>query len=148
MRIRAAGKTWIVEERPRDREFGASQHPFLGVTFRNADHEFDELQVPWVLKPERFTPHLAHELFEIAGLRLWRDPRTARVYRVCLETLPAVSCRDAPVPIEAVRFEADHVSLKAPWTLGKALGWASDAELMALLDGAAAEPDTDLVPID
>lgn len=137
MRIEAAGKTWIVEEQELDRDSWAGGDRFSEVTFRNADYDFDQLHVSWVLSPECLTPRLAQELFEIAGVRHWRDPRDARAYRLHLETVAKASSRPGrPASVEAIRFHVEGDAFQAPWTLGKPLGWASDAELMALLDRA------------
>jgi hypothetical protein len=137
VRIEAAGKTWIVEERELARASWAGNDRFSGVTFRNADYDADELQVRWVLRPERLTPSLARELFEIAGLRLWRDPRDLSTYRLHLEsnTMPPRKS-GRPTPLETIRFQSQDITAEAPWTLDKPLGCASDAELMKLLDEA------------
>jgi hypothetical protein len=136
VRIEAAGKTWIVEERELERGFASGGDRFSGVTFRNADHDPDQLYVRWVRSPAQLTPRLAKELFEIAAVRQWQDPRDARPYRLHLESHTASSDGAGPAALEAVRFQSEGAAIEAPWTLGKPLGWASDDELMALLDHA------------
>jgi hypothetical protein len=135
VQIEAAGKTWIVEEQELERGFGSGWDRLSGVTFQNADREPDRLFVRWVLTPERLTPRLAQELFELAAVRLWQDPRDARPYQLHLETQTAPPARGGAL-LEAIRFESEDGEAEAPWTLGKPLGWASDAELMDLLDRA------------
>jgi hypothetical protein len=149
VRIEAAGKTWIVEERELARASWAGSNRFSGVTFRNADYDADELQVRWVLRPERLTPSLARELFEIAGVRLWRDPRDLSTYRLHLEsnTMPPRKS-GRPAPLETIRFESQEAAVETGWTLGKPLGCASDAELVKLLDEALEAHARDALPTD
>ena len=137
MRIEAAGKTWIVEEQVLARASWADADRFSGVTFRNADTSADELQVRWVLRPDRLTPSLARELFEIAGVRTWRDPRDGRTYELQLESNTFAPSDGGPVALETVRFDSQGFSGEAPWTLSMPLGWATDQELMRLLDRAS-----------
>jgi hypothetical protein len=139
VRIEAAGKTWIVEEQELEHGLGSGRDRLSGVTFRNADHDPDQLHVRWVLTPDRLTPRLAKELFEIAAVRQWQDPRDDRPYELYLETHTTSSDGTGPTALEAVRFLSEGVVVEAPWTLGKPLGWASDDELMALLDDALEE---------
>jgi hypothetical protein len=136
--IEAAGKTWIVEEQDLTRTFWASGERLSGVTFRSLDYASDELYVRWVLTPEHLTDRLAQELFEIAGTRAWRDPRDSRVYEVQLDTTGSLRNESGkgPAPLEVIRFRAGAVEAATPWTLAKPLGWATDAELMSLLDRA------------
>ena len=140
MRIEAAGKTWIVEEQALGRGNVSGLDRVSGVTFRNANHEPDQLHVRWVLTPEHLTPSLARELFELAAVRNWQDPRDARPYQLDLETQPGTGADGAPTALEAVRFQSGEAVIEAPWTLDKPLGCASDAELIALLDGALHGP--------
>jgi hypothetical protein len=136
--IQAAGKTWIVEQEDLDRSLWAGGGRFSGVTFRNLDYSADELYVRWVLRPDRLTPGLAHELFEIAGARTWRDPRDSRCYEIQLDanaSLPTPS-GEGPTSLEVIRFSSAEGEAEAPWTLDKPLGWATDSELMSLVDRA------------
>jgi hypothetical protein len=139
VRIEAAGKTWIVEEQELELGLWSGRDRFSGVTFRNVEHHRDQLHVRWVLTPDRLTPRLARELFEIAAERLWQDPRDARPYQLHLETHTAPAADAGPTSLETVRFQSDGGAVEAPWTLGKSLGSASDDELIALLDGARHE---------
>ena len=151
MLIQAAGKTWIVEEQELTRSLWAGGDRFSGVTFRNLDYSTDELYVRWVLRPERLTPRIAQELFEIAGVRVWKDPRDARVYELQLDanvSLPPGSAERCASSLEVVRFRSPDDEAEAPWTCGKPLGWATDAELMSLRDRAfqgrpSRQPPTD-----
>ena len=139
MLIQAAGKTWIVEQQELTRSLWAGGGRFSGVTFRNLDYSTEELYVRWVLRPERLTPGLAQELFEMAGVRIWRDPRDARVYELQLDangSLPLGSAGGGPSSLEVIRFRSADREAEAPWTSGKPLGWATDSELMALRDWA------------
>jgi hypothetical protein len=145
--IEAAGKTWIVEEQELTRSFWPGGERFSGVTFRNLEYASDELYVRWVLIPERLTARLAEELFEIAGVRVWKDPRDSRVYRLQIEanSNPSVPS-DRPAPLEAIRFQSGSFEVETPWTLAKPLGWATDSELMELLDDALADLPSRDVP--
>jgi len=136
MRIDAGGKTWIVEERELGSGAVAGSERFFGVTFRDADLGADVLQVRWVMRPDRLTPRVARELFEMAGIRLWRDARDGSLYRVSLEGAGAASSH--ATTLETARFQSPDGSVEAPWTLAKPLGCASDGELMELLDLARA----------
>lgn len=139
MRIEAAGKTWIVEARELAPGMGVGQDRFYGVTFRNQSKLDDVVQVRWVLKPARMTPHVARELFDLAGLRLWRDPRDGQVHRVHLETegpAPAAAADEGWEANHSICFQSRRGTVGARWTLGKSLGSASDGELIDLLDRA------------
>jgi hypothetical protein len=140
MLIEAAGKTWIVEEQDLASSLWAGGDRTSGVTFRNLVYASEKLHVRWVLRPARLTPRLARELFGIAGVRSWRDPRDSRLYELRLEACSTVSgCDDSPAPLEVIRFRSDSGRTEAPWTLAKPLGWATDQELMSLLDRARPE---------
>lgn len=141
MRIEAAGKTWIVEEEELSRASWGGGGRFSGVRFKSASDEPDELQVSWVLTPERLTPRIARELFEIAGVRLWRDPRNSRSYRLAVESNAARPRRGRPAALEILRFESADLTVEAPWTLDRPLGCATDADLMRLLDEATRTGD-------
>jgi hypothetical protein len=139
--IQAAGKTWIVEKQEIDRSLWAGNGRFSGVTFRSLGHaSTDELHVRWVLTPERLTPGLAHELFEIAGVRAWRDPRDGRDYELHLDANASLRTEsgEGPTSLEVIRFHSNEGEgeAEAAWTLDKPLGWATDGELMSLLDRA------------
>jgi hypothetical protein len=106
------------------------------VSFRSLDYAAEELFVRWVLRPRCLTRRLAEELFEIAGVRTWRDPRDSRLYELTLEASSSPARDDRPTPLEMIRFHSETVSTETSWTLGKPLGWATDQELMGLLDRA------------
>ena len=137
MQIEAGGKTWIVEERELAHGLSYGSERFFGVSFRNAEYDSDVLQVRWVMKPDELTPRIARELFDIAGIRLWRDFRDGQLYRVNLETrVPSPGDGGSQRALETVRFQWEDGTVEAPWTLDKPLGFASDGELMELLDHA------------
>jgi hypothetical protein len=147
VRIRAAGRTWIVEQQALTRNPWDTDGGFSGVTFRRLDYASDQVHVRWLRKPERLTPSLAHELFEIAGVRAWRDPRDGRLYELRLDatSLPASRAR-LPAPLQVIRFHSSDGEAEAPWTLGKPLGWATDGDLIRLLDRALEERASREVP--
>lgn len=147
MLIEAAGKTWVVEQQELSRSLWGEHERVSEVTFRNLDYATDELSVRWVLSPERLTPRLAEELFELAGTRTWRDPRDSRIYHLVIEANSIPSRSTEPTPVEAVLFKSGGIEVAAPWTLAKPLGWATDSELIRLLDQAVREARSTGIPI-
>lgn len=135
MRIEAAGKTWIVEERELAPGIAVAPERFFGVTFRRDGHDEDIVQVRWVIKPERLTSREARELFEVAPVRLWRDPRDGAVYRVSLESSAGDGGDGAPVG-ETLTFQAENGSVSTEYGVAHPLSFATDAELVELLDRA------------
>lgn len=135
MRIEAAGKTWIVEERELAPGITVAPGRFFGVTFRREGYDEDIVQVRWVIKPQPLTSREARELFEVAPVRLWRDPRDGTVYRITLETAAE---GDGDGVADIVSFQAADGSVSAEWPVGRPLSFADDAELARLLDGARA----------
>lgn len=133
MRIEAAGKTWIVEERELAPGITVVPGRFFGVTFRREGHDEDIVQVRWVVKPRPLTSREARELFEVAPVRLWRDPRDGAVYRITLETGAE---GDGEEVGEAVSFQSQDGSVTTSYTAGHPLSFASDSELAGLLDRA------------
>ena len=134
MQIEAGGKTWIVEERELASGLTWGSERFFGVSFRNAEYDSDILQVRWVMKPDVLTPRIARELFDMAGIRTWKDPRDDHVYRVSLETRVRAPSDRSSHALETVRFQSEGGTAEAPWTLSKPLGFASDGDLVHLLD--------------
>jgi hypothetical protein len=134
--IEAAGKTWIVEEQPLAWDHSTGGGSVSGVIFRNRDYDSDELHVRWVLTPPRLTRRLAEELFEIAAVRSWRDPRDARLYELRIEAGSTSVPPGSATPLAVLRFDSGGRAVETPWTLAKALGWATDQELTCLLDRA------------
>lgn len=136
MRIEAAGKTWIVEERELAPGVGTGG-TFYGITFRNPGRDTDILQVRWVLKPRRMTSRVARELFDMAGVRLWRDGRDGEMYRIYLESVGPEPVPGAPAPLlQSVCFQSSRGTVTARWPANLGLGFASDQELTELLDRA------------
>ena len=143
--IEAAGKTWIVEQQDLTSSLRGGGGRFSGLTFRDPESS-DEVYVRWVLRPERLTRRLAEELFEIAGVRAWRDPRDGRVYELRIDAASLPAGPDGPAPLQVIRFLSSAGEAEAPWTLARPLGWASDAELMQLLDRARQDRSPHEVP--
>jgi len=136
MQIEAGGKTWIVEERELASGLSHGSQRFFGVSFRNAEYDSDILQVRWVMKPDVLTPRIARDLFDIAGIRTWTDPRDGHEYRLHLETRPPAAADSSQRALETLRFQSQEGTAETPWTLAKPLGFASDQELTRLLDRA------------
>ncbi|MBW3534137.1 MAG: hypothetical protein KY453_02795 [Gemmatimonadetes bacterium] len=135
MRIEAAGKTWIVEERELAPGITVAPGRFFGVTFRREGHDEDIVQVRWVIKPTPLTSREARELFEVAPVRLWRDPRDGAVYRLSLES-SAADGGDGGAVTETLTFQTEEGSVSTAYRAGHPLSFASDSELVELLDRA------------
>ena len=131
MEIQAGGKVWDVETRA-ETPMGAEGEEFCGVTFRDRNDRSGEVAIGWVPRPGRLTPYAARRLFELAGERLWRDPRTGVVHRVMLEDGPE-ELPDAPL---VVRFMNAAISGLTRYDLSVPLGLADDEALGRLLDRA------------
>jgi hypothetical protein len=76
--------------------------------------------------------YAARRLFELAGERLWRDPRTGVIHRVVLEDGPG-ELPDVPL---VVRFTTAAGSGMTRYDLSVPLGMADDPALERLLDRA------------
>lgn len=134
MRIQAAGKTWVVEEHElRGDSVGGER--FYDVSFRNEADEGDQVQARWVVRPRRLTDGIARVLFELAGERLWRDPRDGRVHRIELDSPPAGGEEEELADLVA-HFRSDGGTASARFESDLPLGAASDERLMELLDRA------------
>lgn len=138
MRIQAAGKTWLVEEHElRGDSVGGER--FYDVAFRNEKDRGDLVQARWVVRPRRLTDGIARALFELAGERLWRDPRDGTAHRIELDSPPAGDEEEAGILV--ARFQSDGGSVRTLYDLEEPLGAAGDEGLMELLDRAREGPD-------
>src|SRR4029453_16982528 len=82
MEIRAGGRVWEVETAA-SRSIAAGED-FCGIVFRDREDREAEVAIGWVPRT-RLTSYAATRLFQLAGERLWRDPRTEVIHRVVLE---------------------------------------------------------------
>ena len=131
MEIHAGGKTWKVETqsfRPIDTE-GES---FCGVTFLDLSDRDMRVAIGWVPGSGRLTSSAARRLFELAGERVWKDPRTGVAHRVLLKDGPD----DLHGPMLTARFATAAGSSWTPYDLEVSLGMAEDAALQGLRDRA------------
>lgn len=135
MRIQAAGKTWVVEEHElRGDSVGGER--FYDVSFRNEADEGDLVQARWMVRPRRLTDGIARALFELAGERLWKDPRDGTVHRIELDS-PAAGGEEEDEPAELVaHFRSERETASARYDSELPLGAASDERLMEILDRA------------
>jgi len=133
MEIHAGGKVWDVETRAASPLAGEGEE-FWGVTFRDRDDRDGEVAIGWVPQSRggRLTMYAARKLFELAGERLWRDPRTGVIHRVVLEDGPD-DLPDAPL---VVRFVTAAGSGATRYDLMVPVGLADDESLGRLLDRA------------
>jgi hypothetical protein len=131
MEIHAGGKVWDVETRPASPLAGEGDE-FWGVTFRDRQDRGGEVAIGWIPRRGRLTTYAAHRLFELAGERLWRDPRTGVIHRVVLEDGPD-DRPDAPL---VVRFVTAAGSGATRYDLSVPVGLADDESLGRLLDRA------------
>lgn len=139
MKIEAAGRTWVVDAHEVT-EGSAAAHGCWEVSFTRPEREFDRVDIRWIPRPERMTERVARQLFELAGERLWRDPRTEVIYRVQLldEGGPAGDA-DPSGGRMLIRFRTSNGSGTVPYELACPLGCASDGQLESLVD--LASPD-------
>ena len=128
MEIRAGGRVWDVEtSASRSIEGGRD---FCGIVFRDRADREAEVAIGWVPRA-RLTSSAAARLFQLAGERLWRDPRTGVIHRVLLD--------DAAYEVGgslSVRFQTATGSCATRYDLSVALGVVGNAELARLLDRA------------
>jgi hypothetical protein len=131
MEIQAGGKVWDVETRA-ENPLGTEGEEFCGVTFRDRSDRDGEVAIGWVPRSGRLTLYAAKRLFELAGERLWRDPRTGVIHRVLLEDGPE-DLPDAPL---VIRFATAAGSGSTRYDLNVPVGMADDEALGRLLDRA------------
>lgn len=136
MRIEVGGKRWIVEERDLPETAGSER--FCDIAFRNEEVDDELVQIRWVIKPRRMTVGVAEALFELAGERLWRNPRSGAVHRIHLEprSLDSDSPDAASLPDPIVVFRSETGRFETDYDLEVPLGLASDEELEDVLERA------------
>ena len=131
MEIHAGGKTWEVETQAfRPTETGGES--FCGVTFLDSSDREMRVAIGWVPGTGRMSSSTARRLFELAGERMWKDPRTGVVHRVLLEDGPD----HVREPVLAVRFSTAGGAGSTLYDLRMPLGMAGDEDLQRLLDRA------------
>jgi hypothetical protein len=128
MEIKAGGRVWDVETAA-SRSIEAGED-FCGIVFRDREDREAEVAIGWVPRT-RLTSYAATRLFQLAGERLWRDPRTGVIHRVLLE-----DATDEVGGSLSVRFQTAAGSCATPYDVGVALGMAADDDLARLLDRA------------
>lgn len=138
MKIKAGGQMWLVDAHEVT-EGTAAAKSCWEVSFTRPEREWDRVEIRWIPRPERMTEKVAKTLFELAGERLWRDPRTGVIYRVQLvdEGGPGEDA-DLTKGRMLVRFRTSEGTGTAPYDLTFPLGFASDGDLELLADRAIA----------
>jgi hypothetical protein len=126
--IRAGGRVWDVETAT-SRSLDARED-FCGIVFRDRADRESEVAIGWVPRG-RLTTYSAARLFQLAGERLWRDPRTEVIHRVLME-----AGNDDVGETLSVRFQTAGGSCSTTYDLPVALGMAADEDLARLLDRA------------
>jgi hypothetical protein len=128
MEIRAGGRVWDVETAA-SRSIAAGEE-YCGIVFRDREDREAEVAIGWVPRA-RLTSYAAKRLFQLAGERLWRDPRTGVIHRVLIEDET-----DEIGGALSVRFQTAAGSYTTRYDLSVSLGMAGDEELARLLDRA------------
>jgi hypothetical protein len=128
MEIRVGGRVWDVETAA-SRSI-ASGDDFCGVVFRDRSDDEAQVAIGWVPSAD-LTSLTATRLFELAGERQWRGPRTARVHRVVLEDRG-----DEIGGPHSVSFKTAAGTCSTGYDLDVPLGMAGDQALERLLDRA------------
>jgi len=138
MRIKAGGQTWVVDAHEIS-EGSAAARSFWEVSFTQPERDWERVEMRWIPRPGRLTETVARALFELAGERLWRDPRTHLIYRIQLvdEGGPGQDA-DLSAGRMMVRFRTSKGSGTTVYNLDRPLGLASDSELGMLADRALA----------
>jgi hypothetical protein len=138
MQIRAGGRTWVVDAHEVC-EGSLAARSCWEVSFTEPERAFERVEMRWIPRPERLTENVARTLFELAGERLWRDPRNGLIYRIQLvdEGRPGDDA-DLSGGRMLVRFRTATGSGTTPYDLGCALGLAGDSALATLADRAFA----------
>jgi hypothetical protein len=136
MQITAGGRTWVVDLHEVG-EGSLAARSCWEVSFTQPERAFERVEMRWIPRPERLTEHFARTLFELAGERLWRDPRSGLVYRIQLvdEGSPGDDA-DLSAGRMLVRFRTATGSGTASYDLDCPLGLASDQALATLADRA------------
>jgi hypothetical protein len=136
MEIRAGGRRWVVDARQVASGSEAARACW-NLSFTHAESDGERVELRWIPRPEHLTETVARRLFELAGERLWRDPRSGMIYRIQLvdEGGPGDDADLAHGRMLA-RFRTGSGAGTVEYDLGRPLGLASDAELQALADRA------------
>ena len=136
MQIRAGGQTWVVDAHE-IAEGSAAARSCWEVSFTQPERDWERVEMRWIPRPERLTESDARTLFELAGERLWRDPRTGVIYRIQLvdDGGPDEDADGVSGQVLA-RFRTAKGSGTTLYDLGCPLGIASDRELGVLADRA------------
>lgn len=143
MQIDVDGRTWTVEQREASTLVAETGRRFCALRFRPEDAEGDEgVEMKWVPRPRRLTPHMAERLFHLAGERRWTDPRDGTRYQVVLESGPWPGDEGpAEIPSVMVRFVSPEGSVATAYEVDRPLGLATPDELAAHLDRAAGKSE-------
>jgi hypothetical protein len=139
MQIEAGGRTWVVDAHEIS-EGSAAARSCWEVSFTQPERDFERVEMRWIPRPEQLTESVARTLFELAGERLWRDPRSGLIYRIQLvdEGGPEGDADPSTGRI-LVRFRTSKGSGTTPYELDCPLGLASDSALASLADRALAK---------
>jgi hypothetical protein len=135
MQIEAGGRTWIVETHPSPADGGARAS--WEIRFTPAEHAAEYVGMRWIPRPERLTERVARRLFELAGERLWQDPRSGVIYRIQLvdESGPGGDT-DLGAGRMMARFRTAAGGGTTRYDLDRPLGLATDRELQTMADRA------------
>jgi hypothetical protein len=131
MEIQVGGRVWEVETKASP-TINSKSEAFRGVTFRDPNDRETRVKIRWVPASGPLTSSAARRLFELAGERVWKDPRTAVVHRVLIED-GSDEVRGAHL---IVRFITAAGSGATRYDLDVPLGMAPDEALQRLLDRA------------
>jgi hypothetical protein len=136
MQIRAGGQTWVVDAHE-IAEGSAAVRSCWEVSFTQPERDWERVEMRWIPRPERLTESVARTLFELAGERLWRDPRTGVIYRIQLVDDGGPD-EDADLGAGTVlaRFRTAKGSGTTLYDLDCPLGLATDRALGGLADRA------------
>ena len=136
MQIKAGGQTWVVDAHEVS-EGSAAARSCWEVSFTQPERDSERVEMRWIPRPGHLTESVARTLFELAGERLWRDPRTGVIYRIQLvddggpdEEAALMSGR------VLARFRTAKGSGTTVYDLDCPLGLADDRALGVLADRA------------
>jgi hypothetical protein len=136
MQIEAGGRTWIVDAH----ETTSNEHAATTsweIRFTPPERVTEYVEMRWIPRPERLTERVARRLFELAGERLWRDPRSAVVYHIQLvDESGSDEDGDLAIGNMMARFGTASGAGMTRYELDRPLGLASDGELQAMADRA------------
>lgn len=136
MVIRAGGKNWIVEERDAGSTLTESWDNFMGLSFRPEGREAERVEIRWIPRAGLLTEGAARRLFELAGDRVWRDPRSGQMHQVHLVDEGADEEVDPSPDSMRIRFRCPEGEVSTRYRLRQPLGLASPEEMESMLDEA------------